>query len=84
MEKMYSEFTNQFEKMGKRMDAVEQERASDRKLTELIATQVSELATQVSNVTKIVTKMEHDHGQKLSVFFDGYVQNTSKLDRNKY
>ena len=32
-------------------------------------------------VEKTVVKIEVEHGQKLSALFDGYIQNSEKLDR---
>ena len=68
---------------------------TDRELLEMIATQVSTLTTQVNMLTKDITelkedqriikgtvlKIEQDHGEKLEALFDGYKQNTEKLDR---
>ncbi len=42
---------------------------------------VSELKGEVENIKGIVVKIEVDHSQKLSALFDGYVQNSEKLDR---
>jgi chromosome segregation ATPase len=81
--------------MDKRMGIMEKEIASGRELTELIAAQVGrltttvseltttvgKLTTQVDNITKTVTRIESGHGQKLSALFDGYKQNSDKLDR---
>lgn len=58
---------------------------NDRELLEYIATQVGTLTSQVDTLTKdmseaksrlisvenIVTRIEHDHGQKLQALFDG-------------
>lgn len=43
--------------------------------------ELKEIKTDVANVKKTVTKIENDHGQKLSSLFDGYKQNSDKLDR---
>ena len=34
-----------------------------------------------SKTNQAITKIEHDHGQKLAALFDGYRQNADKLDR---
>ena len=68
---------------------------TDRDLLELIASQVGLLTTQADGIIKdmadvkdrltsvegIVTRIEHDHGQKLGVLFDGHKLNSEKLDR---
>ena len=68
---------------------------TERELLELIAMQVSTLTTNVDGLTKdmadikprlasienTVTRIEHDHGQKLGALFDGYKLNSNKLDR---
>lgn len=71
------------------------ENASDRKLLELVVAQISELSTdmagmktemtgmktEIAEIRKTVLRTEHDHGEKLSALFDGYKQNSEKLDR---
>ncbi len=42
---------------------------------------VSGLKLEVENIKEIVVRLEVDHGQKLNALFDGYVQNSEKLDR---
>jgi chromosome segregation ATPase len=61
---------------------------SDRGLLELTASQVSkltmdmdELKVEVSSINKTVVKIENEHGEKLAALFDGYEQNSNKLDR---
>jgi len=61
---------------------------TDRELLELIATQVgeitkgmSEVKTRLTSVENIVTRIENEHGKKLSALFDGYKQHTDQLDR---
>lgn len=36
---------------------------------------------ELRKVTNIVLKIEHDHGKKLNVLFDGYTLLSEKLDR---
>jgi len=36
---------------------------------------------RLSTLEKTVIKIEIDHGAKLSALFDGYIQNSEKLDR---
>jgi archaellum component FlaC len=68
---------------------------TDRELLEMIASQVSKLTNEVvgikekiniideeiNSINKTVTHIENDHGKKLQALFDGYKQNSDKLDR---
>lgn len=68
---------------------------TDREFLELIAGQVGALRLNVDNLTKdvselkqgqgnlkrIVIDLEKDHGKKLTLLWDGYKQNSDKLDR---
>lgn len=69
MEKMYVEFTDRFEKMDERFDNMDER-----------FDKMDEKLDQKADKTDII-RIENDHGKKLSALFDGYVQNTSKLDR---
>lgn len=39
------------------------------------------IETRLTSVENTVTRIENNHGEKLSVLFDGYKQNSDKLDR---
>lgn len=68
---------------------------TDRELLELIAAQVGTLTTDVGEIRQEQAEMkqdlketkerviniENDHGKKLDLLFDGYKQNSDKLDR---
>lgn len=65
---------------------------TDRELLELIATQVTNLTSQVDKLTvdisevkdetrKINAKIDHEVMPKINTLFDGYKQNSDKLDR---
>lgn len=61
---------------------------TDRELLELIAAEVGGLKTdmkevkdRLQSVENTVIKIENDHGDKLKALFDGYVQNSEKLER---
>lgn len=38
-------------------------------------------SNKIDNLEKIVLRMEQNHGQKLEALFDGYIQNTQKIDK---
>ena len=67
IEKMYIEFSKKFESIDKRFDSMENE--------------FKELKSDVSSIKKTVLHIEQSHGQKLEALFDGYMQNTEKLNR---
>ena len=61
---------------------------TDRELLELIASKVGGLdkrigglEDKVQKIENTVINIENDHGGKLKALFDGYVQNSEKLDR---
>lgn len=41
----------------------------------------TELKSEISEVKKTVIRIENDHGKKLEALFDGYKQNSEKLNR---
>lgn len=42
---------------------------------------IDNVENKVKDIKRTVLKMEHEHGEKLSALFDGYKQNSDKLDR---
>ena len=42
---------------------------------------LGELKGEVQSIKNTVIHIENDHGAKLKALFDGYVQNSDKLDR---
>ncbi len=61
---------------------------TDRELLELVAAQVGQLTqkaewvdSEIQEIKKTVIHIENDHGDRLKALFDGYVQNSEKLDR---
>lgn len=65
--------------MDARLTGVETNMATKAELAEIRANMASK--DELSSVKAIVIKIEHDHGQKLGALFDGYAQNSEKLDR---
>ncbi len=39
------------------------------------------ITNRLSSIENTVVRIENDHGQKLDALFDGYKQNSEKLDR---
>ncbi|MCR3922509.1 MAG: hypothetical protein NUK65_08345 [Firmicutes bacterium] len=46
-----------------------------------IQSEIGEVKTEVKTIKDTVIKIENEHGNKLGVLFDGYKQNSEKLDR---
>jgi hypothetical protein len=67
MSKMYGEFSEFRKETNERFDKIEN--------------RLTGVEDRLTGVEKTVLKIEQDHGEKLSALFDGYVQNTNKLDR---
>lgn len=42
---------------------------------------IDNVEKRIENVEKITLHIEQDHGKKLEALFDGYKQNSEKLDR---
>jgi len=74
LEKMYIEFSKKFESMDKRFDKMDQR-------FDKMDQRFDSLEKDVTDIKQRVIKIENDHGKNLQVLFDGYVQNSEKLDR---
>jgi len=46
-----------------------------------VENRLGNVENRLENVEKIVVRIENEHGQKLDALFDGYNQNSDKLDR---
>ena len=60
--------------MDSRMNSMESKISS-------METKMTDIKAAVIFTKDIVTKIENEHGQMLGVLFDGYTQNSEKLDR---
>ena len=50
-------------------------------LLEQVYIELQDTKGRLGNVEKTVVRIENEHGQKLDALFDGYKQNSEKLDR---
>ena len=75
MTKMYSEMQKGFEDVYKEMQK------GFENVNERIDNVETSLRAEIQEVKNTVVRIENDHGQKLSALFDGYKQNSDKLDR---
>lgn len=66
MTKMYAEMQKGFKQVDLKFNQV-----NDR---------IDKLESEVKDVKKTVINIEQNHGDKLSALFDGYKQNSEKLD----
>ncbi len=80
--------TSEVAELKEGQKTLEQEQQSDRTLLEMTAAQVTNLLSDfkdmksdIKSINAAVIKIEDEHGRKLSALFDGYQQNSDKLDR---
>lgn len=71
LEKMYLDLQDTKEEMQKGFKAV----------NEKLDNVETSLRAEIQEVKNTVVRIENDHGQKLNALFDGYKQNSDKLDR---
>lgn len=88
MEKLYIEMQKGFEKVDKQFQQVDSKIDSlDSRIDSLdnridsLDNRITNLENELKDVKKVVIKIEHDHGDKLKALFDGFKQNSDKLDR---
>jgi len=74
MTKMYAEMQDGFKSVNERLSSLEED-------VGILKGDVGSVKEDVGNIKVTVAKIEVEHGQKLSALFDGYVQNSEKLDR---
>lgn len=87
MEKMYKDFlefkqtteTNMATKDD--IARLEQRIGSVEGKVDSLDQRMDSLEGKVDSLERTVLRIEHDHGEKLSALFDGYEQNSQKLDR---
>lgn len=65
-EKTYAEMQEGFKRVDERFSSVEE--------------RLTTLGSDVGTIKETVSKIEVEHGQKLSALFDGYGRNAQKLD----
>ena len=78
MEKMYADLKGSQEKMYTDLKG-----GMDNMYSEMqdIKKDVKGNSNKIDNLEKIVLRIEQDHGQKLEALFDGYIQNSQKIDK---
>jgi len=78
MEKMYADL-----KGGQEKIYIDLKGGMDNMYAEMqdIKKDVKGNSNKIDNLEKIVLRMEQDHGQKLEALFDGYIQNSQKIDK---
>lgn len=67
MTKMYSDMQTGFKGVNERIDGLDEK--------------VENLNKRMGSLENTVLKIEQEHGNKLDALFDGYKQNSEKLDR---
>ena len=88
MTQMYTEMKEGFGKVDKRFGSVDKRlESTDKRLDsmdekfESTDKRFESIDKQLSDIKDIVIKIEHEHGEKIDALFDGYIQNSNKLDR---
>jgi len=95
MTRMYSEMQEGFKKLSGEISTIKGELTEVKEEVSTVKGELTEVKEEVStvkgelaevkfrltSVENIVTRIEHDHGQKLQVLFDGYKQHTDQLER---
>lgn len=81
MEKLYIEMQKGFEKVDKQFQQVDSRIDSLDSKIDSLDNKITNLENELKDVKKVVIKIEHDHGDKLKALFDGFKQNSDKLDR---
>ena len=72
--KLYSEFTEFKKDITGKVDGLAGK-------VDGLAGKVDYVEAEAGNIKGIVIRIEDNHGKKLGALFDGYVQNSEKLDR---
>lgn len=67
MTKIYSDMQTGFKSVNERMDGLDE--------------RMDSLDERMGSLENTVLKIEQEHGDKLDALFDGYKQNSEKLDR---
>lgn len=74
MTKMYSGMQEGFKEVNDKINKL------DNRLSK-VENRLSKVENRLSKVEKTVIDIENNHGAKLDALFDGYKQNSDKLDR---
>lgn len=80
-EKMFSFMEMMYSEMQKGFKEVKEEIGNLKERVGGLEERVGGLEERVGDLEKTVTRIEHDHGEKLDALFDGYKQNTDKLEK---
>lgn len=81
MTRMYSEMQEGFKKLSGEISTIKGELTEVKEEVSTVKGELAEVKFRLTSVENIVTRIEHDHGQKLQVLFDGYKQHTDQLER---
>ncbi len=95
MTKMYAEMKEGFQSVNNRLGNVENQLSNvenqlgnvENRLGKVenrlnnVENRLDNVENRLNNVEKITLSIENKHGEKLQALFDGYIQNSDKLDR---
>ena len=81
LEMMYVEMQKGFKKVDERFDKVDGKFIEVDERFDKVEGRLDKIEGRMDRIEGRVTRIEQDHGKKLSLLFDGYKQNSDKLDR---
>ncbi|MDD4570406.1 MAG: hypothetical protein PHE70_09815 [Tepidanaerobacteraceae bacterium] len=81
MTKMYAEMQKGFSKVDERFKQVDGRLEQVDERLNLTDGRLNNMEGEIKDIKTTVLKIEQEHGDKLSALFDGYKQNSDKLDR---
>lgn len=81
MTKMYAEMQKGFSKVDERFKQVDGRLEQVDERLNLTDGRLNNMEGEIKDIKTTAFKIEQEHGDKLSALFDGYKQNSDKLDR---
>ncbi|MCK9217115.1 MAG: hypothetical protein M0P77_04240 [Firmicutes bacterium] len=81
MTKMYSDMKEGFKKVDDKFEKIDERFEKIDERFEKIEEDLAAVKKEVKTINNTVVRIEVEHGEKLSALFDGYKQNSDKLDR---
>jgi peptidoglycan hydrolase CwlO-like protein len=81
MDSRMNSIESKMDSMDSRMNSIKSKMDSMDSRMNSMETEMADIKADVKFTKGIVAKIENDHGQKLGALFDGYIQNSEKLNR---
>ncbi len=81
MTKMYADMQNGFSEVNQRLDKVESRLDGVESRLDGVEGKIDGVEHRLERIESRVTVIEQEHGKKLELLFDGYIQNSETLNR---